>query len=215
MDPINQPVTNDPVQPPSPVPSSRDFRAELTVELWNLLKGRSSGGVGKLWQVARENPLPAAVVGLGLGLLVAESARKSEARAALLASAREKVIGAADSAREAVGEAADWTREQATDLGQQIADKASDLGHQVADKASDLGHQATLQARRARLGFWQAMEENPLKIGAGVLALGVLIGLAIPSTDPEDELMGETRDRLLDNVREAGRQALDPNPYVA
>lgn len=204
MDPINQPVTNDPVQPPSPVPSSRDFRAELTVELWNLLKGRSSGGVGKLWQVARENPLPAAVVGLGLGLLVAESARKSEARAALLASAREKVIGAADSAREAVGEAADWTREQATDLGQQIA-----------DKASDLGHQATLQARRARLGFWQAMEENPLKIGAGVLALGVLIGLAIPSTDPEDELMGETRDRLLDNVREAGRQALDPNPYVA
>jgi hypothetical protein len=209
MDPVNQPVTNDPVQPAGPAPGSRDFRSEIGLELWNLVKGRSTGGIGKLWQVAREHPLPATVVGVGLGLLVAESARKSEARAALLAKARETVKGAAESAREKVGDAADWTREQASDLGHQVADKASDLGHQARDRATDLGHQATLQARRARLGFWQAMEESPLKVGAGFLALGLLVGLAIPSTDPENELMGDTRDRLLDNVKDAGHQALD------
>ena len=65
------------------------------------------------------------------------------------------------------------------------------------------------KTRRVRLGFWQAMEASPLMIGAAFLALGALLGLAIPSTEPEDELMGDTRDRLLDNVRDAGHQALE------
>lgn len=133
----------------------------------------------------------------------------AEEAASLLAAARDKVKDVAGSAREKVSDLGQQVADKASDLGHQVADKASDLGHQVADKASELGHQATLQARRARLGFWQAMEENPLVVGAAVLALGLFIGLAIPSTDPEDELMGETRDRLLDNVKEAGYQALD------
>jgi hypothetical protein len=128
----------------------------------------------------------------------------AETGSSLLDAAREKVKDVAESAKEKLGDAADWTR-----------DKASDLGHQVAEKAADLGQQATRQARRARLGFWQAMEEKPLVVGAAVLALGLFIGLAIPSTDPEDELMGDARDRLLDNVKEAGHQALDPNHSVA
>ena len=52
-------------------------------------------------------------------------------------------------------------------------------------------------------------------VGAAVLALGVIAGLAVPSTDKEDELMGETRDRLLDDVKEAGQQALDKGKHVA
>jgi hypothetical protein len=196
-------------------PTPWEVRSEVGLELWNLLKGRSTRGASKLWQVAREYPMPSVVVGLGVGWLLVESSRKSEARAALLATAREKVKDAAESAREKVGEAADWTREQASDLGHQVAEKASDLGQQVADKASDLGQQATLQARRARLGFWQTMEETPLRVGVAALALGVLAGLALPSTSSEDELMGETRDRLLDNVKEAGQEAIDRTVHVA
>jgi hypothetical protein len=128
----------------------------------------------------------------------------TETGSSLLDAAKEKVKDVAESAKEKLGDAADWTR-----------DKASDLGHQVADKASDLGQQATRQARRARLSFWQAMEEKPLVVGAAVLALGLFIGLAIPSTDPEDELMGDARDRLLDNVKEAGHQAFAPDHSVA
>ena len=52
-------------------------------------------------------------------------------------------------------------------------------------------------------------------VGAAVLALGVIAGLAVPSTDKEDELMGETRDRLFDDVKEAGQQALDKGKHVA
>ena len=52
-------------------------------------------------------------------------------------------------------------------------------------------------------------------VGAAVLAVGVVTGLLIPSTEKEDELMGETRDHLLDEAKEAGQQALDKGKHVA
>lgn len=231
---------------------------EIGLELWSLFKGGSTTGASKLWQVAREHPMPAAVVGLGLGWLMVESSRKSDAYdgrdrgdyrgygassyrqgyarsgsygdysydadedSGVLSAAKDKVQDVAGSAKEALSSAGD----KVSDLGHQVADKASNLGHQVADKASNLGHQvsdkasglrrqAKTQVRRARVGFWQTMEENPLMVGAATLALGVVVGLLIPSTDKEDELMGETRDQLLDQVKETGQQVLDKSKHVA
>jgi hypothetical protein len=225
---------------------------EIGLELWSLFKGGSSTGVSKLWRVAREHPMPTAVVGLGLGWLLVDTSRKSDGvdgggayrgygkssyrqsyagpgddfesdeGSGVLSAAKDKLMDVAGSTKDAfssatekVGDAADWTKEQASDLGHQVADKASALSHQARDRAVDLGHQAKRQANRARLGFWQTMEENPLMVGAAVLALGVVVGLAIPSTDKEDELMGETRDHLLDEAKEAGQQALDKGKHVA
>jgi len=245
---------------------------EIGLELWNLFKGGSSTGASKLWQVAREHPMPAAVVGLGLGWLLVESSGKSdkadaydgryrgeyrgvnsgaygygrtsyrqgyagtgsysgtgyetgydsEESSGVLSAAGDKVKDLAGSAKDAlssatgkVGDAADWTKEHASELGHEVADRASSMGHEVAHRASALRGQAKQKARSAKLGFWQTMEENPLMVGAAVLALGVIAGLAVPSTDKEDELMGETRDRLFDDVKEAGQQVLDKGKHVA
>jgi len=214
---------------------------EIGLELWNLFKGGSSTGASKLWQVTREHPMPAAVIGLGLGWLMVESSRKSESDqydgryrdygrgsyrqgyyasdleldseegSGLLASAKDKVRGVAGSAKHAlssagdkVGDAKDWTTEH-----------VSELGDQVSSKATDLKYTAKRQVRRAKTGFWQTMEANPLMVGAATLALGVIAGLAIPSTDKEDELMGETRDHLFEEVKEAGQQALEKGKHVA
>jgi len=221
---------------------------EIGLELWHLFKGGSTTGAGKLWRVAREHPMPAAVVGLGLGWLMVESSRKPDAydgldredgdsysyrqgyagtssysaASGVLSTAKGKVHDVADSAKEALSSAGDkmsdaagWTKEQASDLGHQVAEKASTLGHQVTERASGLRRQAKTGVRRARVGFWQTLEENPLMVGAATLALGVIAGLALPSTDREDELLGETRDRLFDEVKEAGHQALDKSKHVA
>lgn len=231
---------------------------EIGLELWSLFKGGSTTGASKLWQVAREHPMPAAVVGLGLGWLMVESSRKSDAYdgrdrgdyrgygasayrqgyagtgsysgysydadedSGLLSTAKDKVQDVAGSAKEALSSAGDkvsdvghQVADKASTLGHQVADKASNLGHQVSDKASDLRRQAKSQVRRARVGFWQTMEENPLMVGAATLALGVVVGLLLPSTDREDELMGETRDHLLDQAKETGQQMLDKSKHVA
>jgi ElaB/YqjD/DUF883 family membrane-anchored ribosome-binding protein len=53
------------------------------------------------------------------------------------------------------------------------------------------------------------INENPLAVGAAAFALGAVVGLAIPSTRYEGELMGETRDELLKKAQDKGSMLLD------
>jgi hypothetical protein len=95
----------------------------------------------------------------------------------------------------------------------------SEAAGTARERASELSWQARerarYRARQARVGFWQTMEERPLAIGAAALALGVVAGLMIPSTRKEDELMGETRDRLMERAKEVGGEALEKGKQVA
>lgn len=215
---------------------------QIGLEAWRLFKGGSTAGAGKLWRIAKEHPMPAAVISLGVGWLLVESARHEDGRVRdygtyragyagdydygladesyeesggrlstakekvkdVASSAKDAVVGATETAREKLGDATGWTKEQASDLGQR-----------AKGRALALKGQAKAQTHRAKLGFWQTLEENPLMVGAATLALGVIAGLAVPSTEKEDELMGETRDRLFEEVKEAGQEALDKGKHVA
>jgi len=53
----------------------------------------------------------------------------------------------------------------------------------------------------------RAIEQNPLIVGAGALMLGAAFGLAIPETDVENDLMGETRDSVVGRARDLARDA--------
>lgn len=207
---------------------------QIAEEAWGLFKGGSSAGATKLLAVVREHPLPSAVIGLGVGWLLVESSRRSESRDSrsdrgydgydydsgeswkrespgAFATAKDKVKDVAGSAKEAVSNAADTVGEKA----EHLKDQALDLGHQAQDKALQLKRKAKTQVRRARTGFWETMESNPLLVGAATLALGIVAGLAIPSTDVEDEWMGETRDQLVDQAKELGQEALDKGKEMA
>ena len=237
--------------------------SQLLLEGWNLFRGGSTAGAGKLWRVAKEHPMPAAVIGLGLGWLLVESSRNEEksqqgfrgdygygrgtyggsygsARTTgyatggyagttgyegtdydesesggRLSAVKDKVMDVAGSAKDAVSGAGHKVGDKVGDAAGWTKDHALDLGHRAKDQAYALRGKAKTQTRRARIGFWQTMEENPLMIGAATLALGVIAGLAIPSTRKEDELMGETRDRLVDEVKEAGHDVMEKGKHVA
>lgn len=118
--------------------------------------------------------------------------------------AKDAVVGAASTAKDAVAGA----KERVVDATAAARERASELKWQAREKTR-------YQARRAQMGFWQSMEERPLAIGAAALALGVVAGLMVPSTRKEDELMGETRDRLMERAREVGEEALEKGKQVA
>jgi hypothetical protein len=225
--------------------------SQIGLELWHLFKGGSSAGAGKLWRIAREHPMPAAVIGLGLGWLLVESSKGDDRRAAdygtyragyagdygygrnsyastdydygydeseeggRLSAAKDKVKDVAGSAKDAVGGAVGTAREKVGDAAGWTKEHALDLGHRAKGEARALKGKAKYQARRAKTGLWQTLEENPLMVGAATLALGVIAGLAIPETEKENELMGETRDRLVEEVKEAGQQTLEKGKHVA
>jgi ElaB/YqjD/DUF883 family membrane-anchored ribosome-binding protein len=171
----------------------------------------------------RQNPLPAALIGLGVGMLVMNRRRGRAAEHGAYAYddpgrrrtspadeydydypaagryvSRSQARPAAERAREAVGGAVSSVRETAS----------SAVG-QTREQVGRLGEQVQRGARRAGDQFQTQLQENPLAVGAVALALGAAVGLAVPSTRVENEYLGEARDTLVDKAQEAARGAME------
>jgi hypothetical protein len=168
-----------------------------------------------MMDVVRENPIPAAMVGIGLGWLAYNTRQKrsfSDARA------RQR-MGRMGSGRYAGGYEQggygagrgygtggegeeEGTAERMHDRAHELSDtsqrKAGELADRAQEMAGSMADETRHQARRLEDQFY----ENPLAIGAAALTLGVAIGLAIPETRKEQELMGSARDRLADRARD-------------
>jgi hypothetical protein len=57
--------------------------------------------------------------------------------------------------------------------------------------------------------------DNPMLIGAAAVVAGAIVGLSIPETEREHQLMGETRDAMLQNVQDTVREKVDEVQQVA
>ncbi|MHB1371945.1 MAG: DUF3618 domain-containing protein, partial [Pseudomonadaceae bacterium] len=82
-----------------------------------------------------------------------------------------------------------------------LGDARSRVGESGRQAADSLKH----TAERARGGFSQLLDEQPLAVGAMGIALGALLAATMPPTRREDELMGETSDRLTGKLRDKAR----------
>lgn len=129
--------------------------------------------------------------------------------------AKDAVTGAASTAKDAVVGAASTAKDAVVGAKDRVVDAAETARERAAELSWQARERARYQARQARVGFWETMEERPMALGAAALALGVVAGLMIPSTRKEDELMGETRDRLMERAKEVGGEALEKGKQVA
>jgi hypothetical protein len=59
------------------------------------------------------------------------------------------------------------------------------------------------------------MEEYPLAVGFGFAALEALIGVLLPRTRREDELLGEHSDQLVKAKKEKGEELIERGKVVA
>jgi RNA-binding protein YhbY len=120
---------------------------------------------------------------------------------------------------DAVGHAVHDAADRAGHLVHDAADAAGRVAHQVSEGASHLAHEASDmgtqamysardQARRVDRSLQQALHDNPIAVGAAVVAAGALVGMALPRTKREDALMGSVRDDLLEKARGAAEDAM-------
>ena len=256
---------------------------QLALEALGVFRDGSSALATKLVQTAREHPVPATIIGIGIGLLLTEKSKggsrgeyeggsagfgstagryqgvssRYETGAGyapsymstagegvggegLAASALHKVEGAAGAvrdkatevkdtvaagavhAKDKAAETAGQVKQQAAQVKDQVKDQAAHLKEAAAEKAGhvkETAAQVPVYARQqwhdAKLGFWQAMDQRPFAIGVAALAAGVAAGLTVPASRREKELMGETRDRLLDQAKGLTRDAMDTGRQVA
>lgn len=95
--------------------------------------------------------------------------------------------------------------EQAADRTRQMASRA---GQSVQDSYESGRRQISQQANRAKSRISDALDENPLALVAVAVGIGAAIGLLLPSTRREDQLMGSQRDRLKRQILDTGAEQL-------
>jgi ElaB/YqjD/DUF883 family membrane-anchored ribosome-binding protein len=101
-------------------------------------------------------------------------------------------------AQERVGEAVHGARE-----------RVGHAAHETQERMSSWAQQAKNSAQRAEMRVEDSLRENPVAAGAMALAIGVAAGLMIPETRREHEVMGSTRDRVLDKAQDTVRRSAD------
>ena len=79
----------------------------------------------------------------------------------------------------------------------------------MASAADQVTASARNAASRAQYTARRTWDTNPLFVGAASAVLGAVIGLAVPETERENELMGETRDNLVGTVQETVKDKVE------
>jgi gas vesicle protein len=112
-----------------------------------------------------------------------------------------------------MGEDPDTIRDEIVDTRRRMGDTIDALGYKadVKSRAKDRASDAVGTVKQG-LGIAQ---ENPLGLAVGAVAAGFLVGLAVPSSDVEHEKLGPVADRVKDQAKETGQEALERGKDVA
>ncbi|ACM00556.1 DUF3618 domain-containing protein [Cereibacter sphaeroides] len=123
-------------------------------------------------------------------------------------SATDKVAETFGDARDRAGSLRDDVYDRAGRMREDAYDRAGhwrdDLGERsshLRDRAGHLRDRASHGAHQMRDSMSHGMEQQPLLVGAAAVALGAVIGAALPRTRTEDEWMGRTSDELWDEAK--------------
>lgn len=115
------------------------------------------------------------------------------------------------SARERMGDARVRVREGASHL----SERAQHMGHRARESAAHYGHAARENAAYAREKVAETYDDYPLAMAGLAVAGGLILGMLLPPTRREDELMGDVRDDILDRAKGTGHELYESGQRVA
>ena len=201
------------------------------------------GGVAKsayrnVANQVKKHPVPAVLVATGIAWMIIDAASEDEDHASrarrdvgdrdtpgtskegpdLLERAQTKL----DQAKSAASEVAGAAKEKASALGDAASEAAENLTRRAQDAYSQGRSTAVRVSQGVQHGYRSgaehlemAMKDYPLAVALGFAAAGALLGVLLPRTRPEDELMGEKSDQLMDATKEKGQELLERGKAVA
>jgi len=178
---------------------------------------------GTLAGIVRENPVPAALAGVGLGLLAMKAGQRSDySRSASGArdwrrpsgdyrAERSSQYGAITNSREAATPAQPAyarAKEAVSGVAGRAQEVVSDTFDRTQERVAQLKNQARDQGE-------DLLNRNPLVLGAVALAVGAAVGLSLPETEPENRMMGDARETFVERAQEAAQSAVEKVKDVA
>lgn len=186
---------------------------EMFDEATRMMGGASNKVLTTAVDQLRENPIPVALIGLGVAwLAIGQSRRNSRSNDPYGASyvtygsedehsgLGDRISARADAAKAGVmrvaGKAKDGfdnARHSAAEQVDHVRERASDMAHDARDRVGSY-------SRAAKHRFEDTLEHEPLVIGAIGLAVGAAIGAALPASDVERHYMGSARNKVMDKA---------------
>jgi len=193
-------------------------------------------GTGILDTISR-NPVPAAMIGIGLGWLAfssrssgSDGRRMSHRRrgqwvdepshwadeqsrwANEPSSARvgygDRGPGMVDRAGRAVGDATDQLGSTVGSAADRVGTTVGHAADQVGGMAGQVPDQVGYAARQLGDNASRLFDQYPLVVGAAAVAVGATIGLALPPTEMERRTIGQPAREVLGKAEETASQAL-------
>jgi hypothetical protein len=184
-------------------------------------------------RTAKSNPIPFALIGLGVGMLLWNSRSKSY-KTRSYNYKRSRHEGELDydyndtelqnfaprksttkRAYNAVSSTANQAYEGVTGAASSAYEGLTSYAGTAYDQAGNLGAKAKDAARWTSETYSNQLEQNPLIVGAVALGLGAVVGLSLPSTQIEGEYLGEYRENLIQKAQDAAGGLLDKAQQVA
>lgn len=167
-------------------------------------------------EFATRNAVPLTLIGLGAGWLMLSLRKPRQARAFAWDETRAGFRGGShpestsgwDESRAAFhggrepSTAVTQVRDKIAEVSDRTLAKAHEMSEKVAHASHDMTQSAAAQWQRGKQGATTFVRENPLAVAAAVAAAGVGVGMLLPTTDIENQWMGEARDQLVRETKE-------------
>ncbi len=183
------------------------------------LTGNSGTSDGKtsspFVQYIRDNPVPLALVGIGLGMLAWNKRGSSQTTYRntwpnKYGNSGVSTGSAGDSENGGLMENARAVAGRATTAVSSAAGSVKDAAGAAVDttrqKLTSVSDQAKQRAQTAGDQLKTTLQDNPLALGVAALAAGAIVGLSLPATRVEGEYMGKARDRLVDQAKSVAQE---------
>jgi ElaB/YqjD/DUF883 family membrane-anchored ribosome-binding protein len=211
---------------------------QMASQLFNMTKAGGGDLASSLASSAKAHPLPMTLLSIGTGWLML-SERKQRSGTTTWTS-RSDGAGAIDKARDVkrraeskLHDAVDRTQGKAQEIKENMKQSAHDTmdrlreegegirerAEHIRERASELRETAstTMEENIARLRdtATQLMDTNPLAAGALMVAVGALIGGALPATERERQLFGKTGEKAKGMAGRAAQRGAEMAEHVA
>ena len=160
-------------------------------------KTREAGA--SLWRTAKDNPVPTAIVALGLTLLFKARSKQHNGNG----------FGNGYARQDLYEEGGEGMKERAQEFAGRAGETVSHVAHETADKFSQVAHGAAEKAKNTGVTLKSFFQNNPVIAGAGVVVVGAAVGALLPSTEKENKIMGHARDELVRGAKNVATQAQD------
>ena len=181
----------------------------------------------------KRNPVPSALVGVGLGwLYMNRSSGQPDYRAhsgshylygpqaaAEASRSGNQSSGGVGSmvgrATDQVGDLASSAQEHIGDMAGSVQERVGDLAGSTQEHVGDMAGAVMDQTRRTPGQLQRMIQEKPLMAAAVAGSLGAVVGLWLPSTQVESQLMGSTRAQVMDRAQEVASGTMEKVQDVA